>query len=133
MKKQMNDSSNKKNFIHTDWVKTCVAIIIQSVAVGYYLASVQSDVAYLTKDFQEFKGRMEGYTFGINSKLDEVTSIRIRLSTITEEMERNSKRVQFLEDRLVDLRDQFKDSLRDIQTLRDRNGNNYSPKKHNNP
>ncbi len=46
---------SKNNDQMSDWIKTVIAIVIQSFAIGYYMSSIKSNIDNMSVNFSEFK------------------------------------------------------------------------------
>ncbi len=97
--KRKKMSGQREPSITSDWVKTIIAIVVQSIAVGFYLAGVKSDLGHLTEDFKEFKIQI----------VSDVSGIKASSSSKLENFE---KEISEINQRIYELRDQLKDNIR---------------------
>lgn len=112
--------------ITSDWVKTIIAIIVQSVAVGFYIASVKSDLGHLTDDFKEFKIRMEADISDLRQSVGQIVMIKSKMENMADDSHRGGlridgleKEIQSLNQKIFDMKEQVKDSERSIDRMKE--------------
>ena len=129
-RKKMASSPQRRNGsgvnITSDWVKTMIAIIVQSIAVGFYLASVKSDLGHLTSDFTEFKGQMKSEVKQLNESFSQMVQMKSKMDMMAEgthdklsKVDSLDKDIKDSQDKIQELRFQLKDQTRDITNLKD--------------
>ncbi len=120
--------------VNSDWVKIVITIVMQSIAIGFFVSTVKSDLNHLAQDFadfktQDFKDFKQTVLSDITTLKEAVPIIKAKMDAMSEGRATEAGKVLDLEkqvrdgnDKIYTLKEQVRDVERDMQTLREKNG-----------
>lgn len=116
----MTQKNSKGLLVNSDWVKTFIVIVAQSVAIAMFLAAMKSDLEHLTEDFKSFRGE-------IKPVVDQVVQMKSKVDMLGQEADKAGIKAEALDREVRETRDSVqelklgvKDLTKEIETLKQR-------------
>lgn len=114
----------EKRLVTIGWLKMVIAIVVQSMGIGYYLAALQSDIKATDKDLQDYKVQVNKEFATVMS----VTQMKFQLDQLVLDSNKHGEFLKRLDEKTAILKDDIKDISRDVKNLQaeEKKNNPYS-------